>query len=425
MRKATLLLLPFCLAVMAADWPQWRGPDRSGISNEKGLLKAWPKGGPKLVWSYKNAGQGYGSFAVVGGTLYTMGCRDQDEFVIALDARGKEKWATKIAKVFDFEGNSWSRGPNATPTVAGDLVFALGSQGELVAVKKADGAVAWRKNLPKDLGAEVNPVGGGPEKMGWGYSWSPLVDGNKLICVPGGPKGLFAALDTKTGDVLWRSKDVPDQATYSSPLVTKAGGVKQYIHVVQNGVVGVSAEDGSLLWRHKRDDYPDVVCPTPICQGDHVYVSVGYGGGCVLFKLAGAGKKVKATVVYEKRSIGNRQGGVVLLDKHLYGYDDDRAWACQEFATGKLKWGEGPPAAGALKAGAIAAADGKIYVLEETGGVGMFAASPAAPKELGRFQLPALSKMRKPSGKVWAHPVVADGKLYLRDQELIYCYEIK
>ncbi len=415
-----------CPSLSGADWPQWRGPARSGVSKETGLLGKWPKGGPKLAWAFKSAGQGYGSAAVVGGATYVMGCRDGDEYVLALDAKGKEKWATKIAKVFDFEGNSWSRGPNATPTVAGDLVFALGSQGELVAVQKADGALVWRKNLPKDLAAEVNPVGGGPEKMGWGYSWSPLVDGDKLICVPGGPKGLFAALATKTGKVLWRSEGVKDQATYSAPVVTEAGGVRQYLHVVQNGVVSVSAKDGSLLWRHKRaGDYGDVVCPTPICQGDLVYVSVGYSGGALLFKLAPDGKKVKAKLVYEKREIGNKQGGVVLMGKHLYGYDEERAWVCQDLATGTLKWGGEEPPPGELKTGAIAGADGKVYVLTETGTVGMFAADPTAYKELGRFELPQLSKQRKRSGKVWAHPVVADGKLYLRDQELLYCYEIK
>jgi outer membrane protein assembly factor BamB len=432
MRTCTLLGLAASVALVGvvpssgADWPGWGGPDRTNVSKEKGLLAKWPKDGPKLAWTFKKAGQGYSSFAVVGGVLYTMGCRDQDEYVIAIDDKGKEKWATKIAKVFDFKGNQWSRGPNGAPSVAGDLVFALGSQGELVALKKADGTVAWRKNLPKELAAEVNPVGGGPAKMGWGYSWSPLVDGERLICVPGGPKGLFAALEAKSGKVLWRSTDVPDQATYSSPVVTTVGGVRQYVQVVQDGAVGVSAKDGALLWRYKRaGDYDDVVCPTPICHGDHVYVSVGYNGGGVLLKLAPDGKKFKASPVYEEREIGNKQGGVVRIGKHVYGYNEDRAWVCQELATGKVKWGNKRPPRTALKAGAITAADNKIFIQEDTGVVGMIAASPKGYEELGRFKLPEESNLRKPSGKVWTYPVVADGKLYLRDQEYIFCYEVK
>jgi outer membrane protein assembly factor BamB len=424
MKKATLLLLPLCLALLAADWPQWRGPGRDGISPEKGLLKAWPKAGPKLLWTFDKAGNGYGSFAVVGGTLYTMGARGDDEYVLAVDDKGKEKWATKIGPVFDFKGNDWSRGPNAAPSVDGDLVFGLGSQGVLLCVNKNGGAEVWRKDLPKELAAEVNPVGGGPEKMGWGYSWSPLVDGDKLIIVPGGPKGLFAALDKKTGKVLWRSKDVTEQATYSSPVVAEVGGVRQYVTVVQDGVVGVSAKDGARLWKYKPEEaYADVVCATPVVRGELVYVTVGYGGGSVLLKLTAAGGKVTADKVYAEEKIGNRQGGVVLLGKNVYGYHDDREWVCQDFAKGGVVWAN--RARTALKASAVIAAEDRLYALDEKGTVGLLEASPPGYKELGRFKLPQEPKKRKPRGGIWTHPALSDGKLYLRDQELIFCYLVK
>jgi outer membrane protein assembly factor BamB len=278
-----------------------------------------------------------------------------------------------------------------------------------------------------ELAGEVNPVGGNPrDLLAWGFDWSPLVDGDKLICVPGGPGGLFAALDKKSGKVLWRSKGLTDRCTYSSPVLSEAGGVRQYVYVTQDGPLGVSAADGKLLWRNKRaEPYPDVVCPPPICQGDLVYVSVGYGAGAELLKIKGSGAKLEAEVVYAEREIGNKQGGVVLLGKHVYGFNEERAWVCQEFATGKVTWTSGRGRK-FLKAGSLAAADGKLYIVEETGGVvGMLAASPAGYKELARFKLPQQSDKRQPSGKQWTHPSLSDGKLYVRDQELVFCYQVK
>jgi outer membrane protein assembly factor BamB len=424
---ATAIVALSALHLHGADWPQWRGPDRTGISRETGLLKTWPKGGPKLLWTFEKAGNGYATFAVVDGVLYTMGARGDDEFVFALDAKGNEKWATKIGPVYDYKANAWSRGPNSCPSVDGDLVFALGSQGHLVCVKKGSGELVWKKDLPKEMAAEVNPVGGGPDKMGWGYCWSPLVDGDKLIITPGGPKGLFAALDKKTGSELWRSKGVPDQATYSSPIKATLGGVDQYVTLVQNGSVGVSAANGELLWRFKRDDdYPDVVCPTPIWKGDIIYTPVGNGGGCDALQVTSADKK-KFTVkpAWTEQQIGSRNGGVVLLDGYTYGFHENVTWMCQDFKTGAINEKWKAPRKAALKPGGAIAAAGLLFTVDETGIVAALEANPAAYKEVGRFKLPQESKIRKPSGKVWTHPVVADGKLYVRDQEYIFCYQVK
>jgi outer membrane protein assembly factor BamB len=408
------------------DWPQWRGPNRDAISKETGLLKTWPKEGPALAWTYRDAGTGFTAPAVVGGNVYTMGARADLELVIALDSAGRELWTAKIGPVFDFKSNVWNRGPDATPTVDGDLLYALGSQGELVCVETKTGKEVWRKNCPKDLGGEVNNVFGGPDtaKMGWGYTWSPFVDGDKLICIPGGPEGLFAALDKKTGSVLWRSKDVKDAATYASPIPADFGGVRQYLALVQSGLVGVSAKDGSVLWEHRREnDYPDVVCPTPIVQGDFVYSSVGNGGGCDLLKIEKNGSKFKATPIYSKKEIGSRQGGVILINGSVYGPHEDRAWMCQDFATGAIKWESNRRAIGI---GPLVYADGRLYLVSEgKGEVVMIEASPSAYKQLAKFELPEQSKLRRPRGKVWTHPVISDGKLYLRDQELIFCYQIK
>jgi outer membrane protein assembly factor BamB len=418
---ATVAALP--LAVRAADWPQFRGPDRSGVSKETGLLKAWPKEGPKLLWTYADAGQGFSGPAVVGAQLYTMGCRKDTEYVIALDDKGQQRWSAKIGPVYDFGANSWSKGPNGTPTVDGELVFALGSQGVLVCVNAKDGSEVWHKDLRKELGAEVNGITG-PDNIGWGFAWSPLVDGDKLICTPGGPQGLFAALDKKSGRVLWRSKDVKDQCTYASPLVAEVGGVRQYVALVQAGLVGVSAADGSPLWSYKRETpYPEVTIPTPIIHGDKVYATA-WDGGAMLVKLTPDGKKFKPELVYSEREISNNVGGVILVGQHVYGFHAARAWQCQEFDSGKITtWTSGRRGLGA---GSAVYADGNFYCLgEDKGIVALVAADPKKYAEKARFELPKKSALRKPGGKIWTYPVVSDGKLYLRDQELIFCYQVK
>jgi outer membrane protein assembly factor BamB len=431
----TLFVLAVCgLAaalspLVAADWPGWRGPERTGVSKEKGLLKTWSGEGPRLVWESDKGGLGYAGLAVVGGTVYTMGARGGDEYILALDDKGKEKWATKVGPVHDWKENAWSRGPNCTPAVDGDLVFGLSSKGELICVNKSSGKPVWRLNLPDKLGGVVNPIGGDPEsKLAWGYSWSPEVDGDHLIIAPGGLKGLLAALNKKDGSVVWQSKAVTDACTYSSPLVATLGGVKQVLYITQTGLVSVSAKDGSLLWQHRREaPFEDVVCPTPIVRGDRVYVSVGYAGtsgGSQGLKVTAAGKKFTVEVVFTDKRIGNRQGGVVLVGDHVYGFHEDSNWACQDFLKGDLVWPKKRMRQN-VKAGGMLAADGRLYVLDEQGTVAMLDASPKGYKVLGHFKLGKESKHRKPRGGIWTHPSLSDGKLYLRDQELVFCYEVK
>jgi outer membrane protein assembly factor BamB len=420
------LTLAVALAGLAADWPQWRGPDRDDVSKETGLLASWPKVGPKLVWTFKNAGVGYSGPAVVGGRLYTLGARGDTEYLLAVDvASGQELWAAKIGPTFTFKGNQWGDGPRSTPSVDGGLVFALGGQGILICADAATGQERWRKDLPKDMAAEVNPIGGEPNKIGWGFTWSPLVDGEHLICVPGGPQGTVAALDKKSGKVVWRSQALTEQATYSSPMTAEVGGVRQYVVLTQNGPAAVAAKDGQLLWFARREqEYPDIVAPTPIVKGSLVYVSVGYGGDCELLRLSADGGKVKAEKVYQKKEIANCLGGVVPVGEYVYGYHEkSRGWMCQKLDTGDILWTSGRRGLGP---GSVTYADGHLYCLaEDSGTAALVVASPKGYEEKGRFKLPQESQLRKPSGKVWTHPVVADGKLFLRDQELLFCFDIK
>lgn len=413
----------------ADDWPQFRGPNRDGVSRETGLSKEWPKAGPPLLWTYSNAGLGYSGPAIVGSRLYMMGGRGNAEFVFALDLQEsspKELWATKVGPLFTWKGNSWNAGPNATPTVDGELLYALGGGGELVCVETAGGKERWRKNMPRDFGGEVNPIGGGAEEptpLGWGYAWAPLVDGDQLICVPGGPNGLLAALDKKTGATLWRSKEVKDQAPYSSPIVTVIGGVRQYVQAVNSGIVGIAAKDGKLLWSYKRDPaYDDVVIANPIVHEGHIFTTVGFGQGCDLVEVTAKDSAFNVRKVLSNKTVQNKLGGVVLVEGHLYGHSENRGWVCHEFKTGKSVWEERSK----LGPGSVTYADGHLYCVAEKGGaIALIEASPNGWKVKSRFKLPKESTNRKPSGMVWTHPIVANGRLYVRDQEMLFCFALK
>jgi outer membrane protein assembly factor BamB len=397
-------LAPLAPAVRALDWPQWRGPDRTGVSRETGLLKAWPAGGPKQLWIYENAGMGYSGPAISGGKYFTIGTRDGAEVLLVLDANtGKDLLTAKIGGIFD---NKWGDGPRGTPTVDGDRVYALSGPGDLVCLNIADGKVRWKVSM-SSLGGKV---------PNWGYTESVLVDGNKVLCTPGGAKGTVAALDKLTGKVVWQSQGLTEPAHYSSIVAATINGTPQYVQRNEKSIFGLSADDGRVLW---QTDFPGrtAMIPTPIVSGNEVYVTAGYGTGCKMVRIE-PGNKV--TVVYENKVAKNHHGGFVKIGDYLYGHGDPQ-WVCQNFKTGEEVW-----SSRALGKGAIGAADGMLYLLEEnTGTVALIEATPAGWKEASRFKLDPQTKIRSSSGKIWTHPVIAHGKLYLRDQDLIYCYDIK
>jgi len=392
-------------AFAAANWPQWRGPDRTDVSKETGLLKKWPEGGPKVVWLNKDAGLGYSGYAIVGDTLYTMGARGGEQLIAVNVKDRSEKWKADIGPVY---GNKWGDGPRGTPTVdaAGGHVYTLGGQGNLICAALADGKVVWKKTM-KELG------GGTP---GWGYCESVLVDGDQVVCTPGGSKGAIAALNKKTGEVIWQSTEFTDGAQYASIIAADHNGARQYIQLTMKSIVGIDAKTGKQLW---KTGFPGAtaVIPTPIFNDGHVYVAAGYGAGCKMVKIE-EGNKV--TEVYANKNMTNHHGGVVLIGDHVYGYSDGKGWVCQNFKTGDMVWNDK-----SLGKGAITYADGMLYLIDEgSGNVALIEASPEGYKEASRFKLTPQTKQRSPSGRIWTHPVVTDGKLYLRDQELLFCFDV-
>lgn len=400
----TLTLIASATVVHAADWPAWRGTARDGLSQETGLLQSWPESGPKKLWTSSEAGIGYSSFSVAGDRLYTLGADAENEYVLALDANtGSKLWQTSIGPRLS---NGWGDGPRSTPTIAGDLVIALGGEGGLRCVSAKDGSLKWS--------AEMQKLGGSIPK--WGYSESPLVDGDKVLCTPGGSDGTVVAFDLKSGKELWQSSDITEGAHYSSILAVDHFGKRQYIQLTETKVFGLDA-NGNLQW---QADWPGrvAVIPTPIYQDGLVYVTSGYGVGCMLLKVDASNNVEK---LYDNKVMKNHHGGTILLDGHIYGHSNGVGWICQNMLSGELIWNEKSK----LGKGAMAYADGMLYCLSETDGSCVLAkATPAGWEEHGRFVLQPQTEQRSIKGKVWTHPVIANGRLYLRDQEIVCCYDI-
>lgn len=392
--------------MLANDWPQWNGPNRDGLSAETGLLKSWPQDGPPQIWQIQGCGKGYSGPAIVDDYLYTLGSVDGKTFALALDAAtGNEIWRTELAPELT---NGWGDGPRSTPTVNGNRVYVMTGQGTLAALRDSDGQVMWKKTM-----AEL-----GGSTPGWGYCESVLVDGEAVLCTPGGEAGAVAALNKETGELLWQSSEVTDRAQYVSIVKMTATAGPQYIQLLEKRLIGLSTSDGSLLWEAPWPGNTAVV-PTPICHEDLVYVTSGYGAGCMLQQCNPTGT---VTEIYRNKVMKNQHGGAIRVGDFVYGYSDSTGWLCHHLQTGKQAWRERD----ALGKGAIGYADGMLYCLEErTGTVVLIEASPKAWNEHGRFTLAPLTEIRSPSGGIWVHPVIANGKLYLRDQELLFCYDVK
>ena len=388
------------------DWLQWRGANRADRSNETGLLQQWPEDGPKQQWLFDQAGLGYAGFSIVDGNLYTMGLEGSEEFALCIDAEtGKEKWRTTIGPKYS---NSWGNGPRSTPTIDGEHVYCMSASGSLACLTTADGKLVWDRKMD-ELGGRV---------PNWGYAESPLVEGDLVVCTPGGEKGSIAALNKKTGETVWQCAELTEPAHYSSIIAADINGSRQLVQLLVKKVVGVDAKAGKLLWETDWNGQTAVI-PTPVFENGIVYVTSGYGAGCAAFRI-GEGNQVQE--LYRNKVMKNHHGGAIAVDDHVYGYSDDVGWVCQNLDDGKMVWNDKK----SVTKGAISYADGRFYHVQESDGqVLLIKADPSGYEEKGRFTLSPQTERRAKSGRIWVHPVISDGKLYLRDQEYIYCFDVK
>jgi outer membrane protein assembly factor BamB len=401
------------------DWPQWQGPDRNAVSKESGLLKEWTNNDPPLAWKIKGLGGGYSGPSIAAGRIFGMSNRGEDEVIWALsETDGRTLWVTRLGPA--FKQKDWPQGkegPGCTPTVDGELLYIEGLAGDVACLQVKDGRIVWQRSLQTDFGGSL-PT--------WSFRESPLVDGDKVIYTPGGEDATLVALDKLTGKTIWKSQ-VPGspKAAYASAIAIDFGGQRQYVQLTQKALVGVAASDGKFLWRYDRAaNGHGINCSTPLYQDGLVFAASAYGAGGGLVKLSKDEKGgVKAEEVYFSKKMQNHHGGMVVFDGCLYGANggnEGGALVCLDFKTGNVLWDERDSAERRAPKGSVALADGRLYYRTEKGTMLLIEPNPKQYVERGRFDQPDRSQQ-----PAWTHPVIANGKLYLRDQDLLLCYDVK
>jgi outer membrane protein assembly factor BamB len=390
------------------EWPQFHGPRRDNLSTDTGLLTRWPPGGPPLIWKADGIGEGFASVAVTGGTIYTAGNIGRRTVITALDMSGRRRWQAP-------NGPAYRRSPpgaRATPTIAFGKLYHLNGDGDVVCLDAGTGKGIWTRNILKEFNGR---------NIRWGLSESPLVDGSKVICCPGGEKVSMVALDRDTGKTVWTCKGAGDRPGYASAVLVNRRGLRQIITMMGSSAVGVEADTGRLLWRHEFKVAYEATCASPVYHDGHVAIFGTWGRGAALLKLHVDGDRCTTEEIWRTKELDNEHGGVVLVDGYLYGQADgnhkQRHWACLEMKTGKTMYSvEGLPG----RTGTLTYADGMLYVLNDRRSVALVPASPKGWRIAGRFQLPKGGR-----GMTWAHPVVCGGRLFLRHGDFLYVYDVR
>jgi len=450
---AAVVLMVVAGSSMAADWPQWRGPNRDGKSADAGLLKQWPQDGPPPAWRIDKLGGGDSAPSISAGRIFVMANRGDEEFVWCLSEEdGREVWVMPLGPAFQQRASQGREGPACTPTVDGQRLYVVGLAGNVACLQVADGKILWQISMAEQFGGRV-PM--------WSYRESPLIDGDKVICTPGGPDAMVVALNKLTGETVWKSK-MPDSpaggseapggpaggpggfgggrgggrggfgggggggggASYASPIAIDFDGQRQYVQLTARALIGIAASDGKFLWRYDPPaNRMGINCSTAIHQDGMVFASSAYGAGGGLVKLSkGADGSVKAEEVYATTDMQNHHGGMILVDGHLYGAsggNEGGALVCLDFKTGKVMWDQRQNGQRRAK-GSLTLADGLLYYRMEDGVVALIEPNPGEYVEHGRFTQP--DRTRLPA---WSHPVIANGRLYIRDQDTLFCYDIK
>ncbi|QDU81684.1 outer membrane biogenesis protein BamB [Polystyrenella longa] len=416
---ACSLILTFAIAadsLQAEDWPQWRGPSRDGISNETGLNFNWEQNPPKLLWKTEGLGNGYASVAVVGDRIYTTSNGEVSQALLAIDANTHQRlWASKMTDHVPKHGYDGSR---CTPAVDGDYLYVIPSNGKIICMKTADGEIVWEKDFAEEWDGKM--------MSSWGFSESPLVDGDWVLCTPGGNDAMIVALDKLTGEEVWKSKAPTgekgnDGAGYASIQISNAAGIKQYVQMGGHGAFGVRASDGELLWSYNPVANGTANIPDLLVDGDYIFCSTSYNTGAAYLHLTKDGEGVKATEQYFLRpnTFQNHHGNMILLGDYVYaGHGHKNGFPiCIKTDSGDITWGgkiRGP----GTESAAIIYADGHLIFRYQSGEVAAIKATPDGYELSGSFTPDVVN------APAWAHPAIANGKLYLRDQETLMVYDL-
>ncbi|WDI42848.1 outer membrane protein assembly factor BamB family protein [Bremerella sp. P1] len=443
-----MALFGFSGLLQANDWPQWQGLHRDAISQETGLMKTWPSDGPELAWRVTELGGGDSTPSIADGRIFGMSNRGEDEVVWALSEKnGEPLWVSKLGPAYDQDMPQSKEGPGCTPTVDGKLLFVMGMAGNVACLNVEDGSIVWQRDLKEDFGGTI------PR---WSYRESPLIDGEKMIVTPGGNKATIVALDKSTGKTLWQTKTQEEEAqpeaapmreepregpprgegrsrgrrgfgrggprpdaAYASAIAIDFEGQRQYVQLTAKALVGVAADDGELLWKYDRPaNAMGINCSTPVYHDGLVFAASAYGngGGAVKLNKSDDGT-IEAEEVYFTSNMQNHHGGMVVVDGALYGANGGNGGgflACLDYQTGDVLWRER-----SAQKGALAMADGLLYLRTEDGTVLLIEPSKEEYVEKGRFEQPD-----RTDSPAWAHPVIANGKLYIRDHDLLLCYDV-
>ena len=387
------------------SWPVFHGPNGDNISAETGLLKTWPEDGPPLVWTAEGIGDGYASVSLAEGVIYTAGNVEDKMVITAMDLAGKTKWQAEC-------GKAWTAGPagtRATPTIDGDRLYYETPFGDVVCMDVADGKKIWEINILDEFDGQ---------NIIWALSESVVIDGDNAICCPFGKKASVVALDKKTGSVVWTAEGTGDKAGYATVSIVEFAGRRMILTMSGKALVGVDADNGKLLFRYEHETKHDVNATQPIFNDGMVFITSGYGAGSEMVKLTASGGRITAERAWETKDLDNHHGGVILLDGYLYGAAMKRNWICLDWETGQTKYSEE-----GVGKGAVTCADGMLYTQaedEKKRTVGLVKPTPEGHQLVSQFTFPEGGK-----GKVWAHPVVCDGRLYIRHGDKLYVYSVK
>ena len=389
----------------APFWPQFHGPKRDNRSSDTGLLKAWPQGGPRLLCTAAGLGHGFASLSIADGMIFTAGNTESQTVVTAMDLKGRVLWQFK-------NGRSWETpagGARGTPTFADGRLYHESPHGEVVCLDAKTGRKIWGLNILEEFNSQ---------NITWGLAESLLLDGDNVICKPGGPETALVALARRSGAVVWKSPSSEgDLAGYASCLIAEYGGRRIILTLTSKALIGIDADSGKLLFRYRHECPFDENITMPIYHDGHVFISTRTTGS-ELLKINDDGDRVSVVPVWQDGQFDNQHGGVILVDGHLYGtchIHNNAKWVCLDWLTGRQLWSERP-----RDKGTLTYADGMLYTLNERGRVSLVPAVPEKYGVTGEFRIP-----KGGQGPTWAHPVVSGGRLYIRHGDFLYVYDVR